>query len=151
MIIFIDCEYNGWGGALISMALVPLDPDAPTFYEVVQPPPCTAIDAWVEANVLPHLDMAGDPLTREDFAAKLARYLARFSAVHLVADWPEDVELFCRHLITGPGERIDTPPLTMEVRRDIDTELSAIPHHALHDAFALRRSWQAATNSQESP
>lgn len=140
MILFIDCEYNGWGGALISMALVPLDPCAPTFYEVVQPPPCTAIDPWVEANVLPHIDAA--QLTREQFAKKLAHYLARFPAVHLVADWPEDVELFCRHLITGPGTRIGTPPLTMEVRRDIGTEASAVPHHALHDAMALRRSWQ---------
>lgn len=151
MIIFIDCEYNGLGGALISMALVPLDPDAPTFYEVVQPPPCTAIDQWVADNVLPHLDMTGDPLTRDEFASKLARYLARFPAVHLIADWPEDIELFCRHLITGPGERIDTPPLTMVVRRDIDTELSSVPHHALHDAFALRRSWIAVTGNGAAP
>jgi hypothetical protein len=39
-------------------------------------------------------------------------------------------------LITGPGTRLDTPPLTMEVLR-VDT-VSTNPHNALADATALR-------------
>lgn len=139
VVLFIDCEYNGWGGGLISMALVPLDPNALTFYEVAAY--VTPLEPWVRHNVEPLLEPGRERLTNVEFAQALSRYLARFSAIHVVADWPEDIELFCRALITGPGERVDTPPLTMEVRRDIDTGASAVPHHAFHDAVALRRSW----------
>ena len=148
MILFIDCEYTGFGGDLISMALLPLDPAGASFYQVVVPPPTATIDSWVADNVLPHI--AGEPhATREEFAQALQQYLAQFEAIHLVADWPEDIALFCMALLTGPGMRIDTPPLTMEVRRDIDTELSAVPHHAYHDVVALRRSWIEATGKSE--
>jgi hypothetical protein len=58
--------------------------------------------------------------------------------VHLVADWPEDIQHFCEALITAPGLRIDTPPLTMEIRRDLDA-VSALPHNALEDARAIMR------------
>jgi hypothetical protein len=39
-------------------------------------------------------------------------------------------------LFIGPGTRLDTPPLTMQVLR-VDT-VSSNPHHALYDAWALR-------------
>ena len=152
-ILFIDCEYNGRGGALISMALVPLTDPGRRFYEVAPPNPLEAVDHWVSQNVLPLIEEEKPQLDREAFAQAMSRYLAQFShGVHIVADWPEDIELFCRALITGPGERVDTPPLTMEVRRDIDTEASTIPHHALADALALRRSWIEAEGwTEEAP
>jgi hypothetical protein len=56
----------------------------------------------------------------------------------LVADWPEDIQHFCELLITGPGLRLDTPPLTIEIRRDLDA-VSALPHNALEDARAIKR------------
>ena len=52
-------------------------------------------------------------------------------------DWPEDIEHFCAALICGPGMRINTPPLTMEIRRDLNGA-SQLPHNALADAKANR-------------
>ena len=66
----------------------------------------------------------------------LRLWLAQFDAVHIVADWPEDIAHFCKALITGPGYRLDTPPLTMEVLR-IDAG-SELPHNALADARGIR-------------
>ena len=47
---FLDVEFNGFGGPLISLALVPEDPDAAPFYEAL---PCPKPDVWVAAHVLP--------------------------------------------------------------------------------------------------
>lgn len=71
------------------------------------------------------LEIKGESIGHADFA------------VQQIADWPEDVAHFCNFLITGPGTRIDTPPLTFEVRRDLDA-VSKIPHNALEDARAMR-------------
>ena len=69
---------------------------------------------------------------------RLGSWLSVYDAIHIIADWPEDIAHFCRALITGPGIRINTPPLTMEIRRDLDA-VSELPHNALADARAIRR------------
>ena len=66
----------------------------------------------------------------------LQKFLHGFDKVHIVADWPEDIKHFCDALIIGPGMRLNTPPLTMEVLR-IDAQ-STLPHNALHDARGIR-------------
>ena len=137
MEVFIDCEWNGYRGALITMALVAMD--GREMY--VGMPITDSLDPWVREHVVPHI---GDPQPmagRLDLASRIAAFLAPYEAVHLIADWPEDIERFCRALITGPGMRVDTPPLTMEVRRDLDAVASAVPHNALEDARALRSSY----------
>ena len=75
-------------------------------------------------------------ITLESLQKNLAHFLSQFDSVHIIADWPEDIMWFCKVLITGPGTRLDTPPLTMRVLR-VDT-VSSNPHHALYDAWALR-------------
>lgn len=52
----------------------------------------------------------------------------------------EDIAFFCKVLICGPGVRLNTPPLTLEIRRDLDGIPSDLPHNALHDARALMAS-----------
>ena len=47
MKLFLDCEFNGFGGELISMALV--DENERYFYEVL---PCINPTAWVLDNVI---------------------------------------------------------------------------------------------------
>jgi hypothetical protein len=129
MRLWIDCEFNGYGGELISMALV--DEDGLEWYESLG---CAAADPWVAANVIPVLDIVSTsrPLMQES----LERFLGAYASVHIVSDWPDDIRYFCELLITGPGTRIKTPPLTCEVLR-IDP-ISARPHNALADARALR-------------
>lgn len=130
MRIWIDTEFNEFRGDLISLALV--DEDGLEFYEVL---PCKNPGAWVAENVMPILGKP--PIHPRQMALGLQNWLSYYDTVHIVADWPEDIEHFCRALITGPGLRIDTPPLTMEVRRDLDA-VSELPHNALADARAIR-------------
>ncbi len=93
---FLDTEYNGWGGALLSLALVPddgeelyltLDWDGP-------------LEPWVERNVVPYLDSVPEQLVsprlspRRCGAHALAHYLAGDPEPLIVADWPEDIAQF---------------------------------------------------------
>lgn len=126
---FIDCEWNEFGGDLISMALV--GQDGAEWYEVTH---CPNPGRWVAEHVLPILGKA--PITREAMRHSLHSFLAPYESVEIVADWPEDIEQFCRLLITGPGTRIDTPPLCMWVVR-LDAP-SKLPHNALEDARGIR-------------
>lgn len=130
MNLYIDTEFNEFGGALISMALV--SECGREFYEVL---PCAEPGEWVAENVMPILGKA--PIPGHQFQARLQAYLGQFDSIHVVADWPEDIQHFCFALITGPGMRLNTPALTMEIRRDLDAD-SALPHNALADARAIR-------------
>lgn len=130
MRLFLDCEFNGFKGELISMAIIA--EDGREWYEVL---PCENPVQWVAENVIPILNR--EPLKNmAELTLSLFRFLQQFETVHIVADWPEDIVYFCQTLITGPGMRIDTPPLTMEVIR-IESE-SVIPHNALCDARGIR-------------
>ena len=129
MDIFIDGEWNGYGGQLISMALCA--EDGREWYEVLQ---CEQPCPWVEENVMPILNKT--PIAYSDFQESLKEFLGQFDSVTIIADWPEDIERFCAALITGPGERLDTPPLRMEIQR-IDAG-SEQPHNALADARGIR-------------
>ena len=142
MRIWIDCEFNEHAGRheLISMALVAND--GREWYEVL---PCYRPGAWVLENVIPRLGKG--PTTPEAFAESLREFLAPYPAVHVIADWPSDIALFCDALIVGPGCRIDTPALTLEIIR-LDGE-SAEPHNALADARGIRDVHIAAM--QEKP
>jgi hypothetical protein len=133
MKLFIDCEFNEFKGELISMALV--DEQGIFFYEVL---PCPNPGAWVAEHVIPILEKK--PIRLEQLQFRLQAFLSHYDNVHLIADWPEDIKHFCDALITGPGMRINTPALTMEIRRDLDA-VSHIPHNALADAFAIRAKY----------
>jgi hypothetical protein len=132
MKLFIDGEWNSYGGELISLALVPEIGEH--FYEVLG---CDNPDPWVAENVMTKLGK--NRITMSEMQEKLEAYLSQFESIHIVADWPEDVMWFCKVLITGPGTRINTPPLSLEVLR-VDT-VSMNPHNALADAGALRSWW----------
>ena len=143
MRLFLDCEFNSMGGELISLALVPEDASYGYFYEVVTVG--AMLDPWVAEHVVPHLHLT--PISVETRQESLESYLAQFDTVHIVADWPDDIAYFSRALITGPGTRIDTPPLTMEVLR-VDAP-SELPHNALFDARGIREFVLAQEASAE--
>lgn len=134
MNIYLDTEFNDFGGELISLAMV--DENGREFYAVLN---CPNPTPWVAVNVMPVLGRPQASLRM--LQTRMEAWLAVYPRAHIVADWPEDISHFCRALITGPGMRIDTPPLSLEVRRDLDSEASAIPHNALEDARAI---WRAA-------
>ena len=139
---FLDTEYNGWGGALLSLALVP--DDGEELYLTLDWD--SALEPWVERHVVPYLDTVPAELTsprlnRADAARMLAHYLAGDPAPLIVADWPEDIAQFNMLLLTGPGMMVDVPPLSFQfiALAGFSTAAnSAVPHNALHDARALR-------------
>jgi len=139
---FLDTEYNGWGGALLSLALVPDDGEE-LYLTLGWDCP---LEEWVERNVVPYLDMVPDGLvsprmSRADAARTLAHYLAGDPEPLIVADWPEDIAQFNLLLLTGPGTMIEVPGLTFMFQPLSGFSTAAnskVPHNALHDARALR-------------
>ena len=140
---FLDTEYNGFGGQLLSLALVPED-GGEEFYVTLQ---CDApLDPWVERHVIPFLDMVPDALTsprlhRRAAAEALSAWLAHDEAPDIVADWPEDLAQLAMLLVTGPGLMVPVPPLSLHLLPlgGFSTAAnSVVPHNALHDARALR-------------
>ncbi len=138
MNIYIDCEWNGYGGQLISVALVSENDDI--FYRVL--PIAEPIDPWVSENVIPVLySSAGIKCSvesKQDLQKQLQHYLSQFDLINIIADWPEDLKWFCELLITGPGEMIRIPEFTMEYR-NIES-ISTVPHNAVNDAYAIMQA-----------
>lgn len=152
---FLDTEYNGWGGALLALALVPED-GGHEFYLTLD---CSdPLEAWVELNVIPYLNSVPEALAsprvgRADAARELSGWLMREydaqSLIHypdvieleVVADWPEDISQICNLLMIGPGSIVDIPPVSFRLVQLPGFSTAAnskVPHNALHDARALR-------------
>ena len=139
---FLDTEYNGWGGALLSLALVP--DEGEELYLTLDWE--GTLETWVERHVVPYLDTVPDSLvsprmSRADAARTIAHYLVGDSEPLIVADWPEDLALFNALIVTGPGVMAEIPRLRFEFQplAGFSTAAnSAVPHNALHDARALR-------------
>ena len=139
---FLDTEYNGIGGALLSLALVPDSGDE--IYLTFQT--SGPLVEWVERHVVPYLDSVPEQLscprlTRSDAAKELERYLRHDEEPIIFADWPEDVAQFCNLMITGPGDMIDVRHVNFRLAPMSNFSTAAnskVPHNALHDARALR-------------
>jgi hypothetical protein len=139
---FLDTEYNGIGGALLSLALVPDDGEELYLTLKTDEP----LVEWVERHVVPYLDAVPDQLscprlTRADAAAALERYLRHDTEPLVFADWPEDIALFCNLMVTGPGDMIDLRHVVFRLAPMTNFSTAAnskVPHNALHDARALR-------------
>lgn len=137
MRLFLDTEFNGFGGRLISMALVPENSAVREFYKELEIR--DQLEPWVRDNVVPHLILA--PCSYWDFQQALAQYLWQMGECTIIADWPDDIRYFCESLITGPGQMLSfVPNLKFELDQGIEYE-SAVPHNALHDARAIRQSY----------
>lgn len=132
---FIDCEFNGFDGPLISIALVPEHEERPDFYAVL---PCHRPLRWVADHVMPVL--GASPQSRADVVTAFTAYIAGDPDPVLVADWPEDIA-HAASLLAFQG-RSAVPPVRFELLNlpGFDTaSASTQPHNAIADARALRR------------
>ena len=139
---FLDCEFNGFGGALMSLGLAPEDGGEEYYVEI---PLEEEPEEWVARHVVPYLhsvpDMLYNRLDRIAAAHDIARYLSADPDPEIVADWPEDIALFCRLLLTAETEIVDISSLRFHFIRTpgfSTARNSRVPHNALHDARALR-------------
>ncbi len=139
---FLDTEFNGFGGDLISIALVPEHGDHEFYATLPLPDP---LHPWVQRNVAPYLHMAhcddSGPQSAVEAGEALAEYLRSDPHAVVVADWPDDIAHFCSLLTTGPGEIVNLGPVDFQLLSTPGFSTSAnskVPHNALHDARALR-------------
>jgi hypothetical protein len=136
--LFLDTEFNGFGGRLMSLALVPDRDTVPEFYKELTMN--DQLHPWVKENVVPHLIMV--PCSYNEYQNALAEYLWNLHEdVIIVADWPDDIKFFCESLITGPGMMINMfNHVTFQLELGLQYE-SKVPHNALHDARGIKEAY----------
>ena len=141
---YLDCEFDGLGGDLLSMAIV--SEFGRSMYVVMDQAAC---DPWVQTHVVPLLANAQLNVPypcifgadAEQLSTALETYFEGENEIHIVADWPDDINYLCNALVTGPGTMINIPGITFEVVRvnAYPTDLpGAVQHNAWWDAMALR-------------
>lgn len=133
---FVDAEFNGFGGDLISLAAVPEDAAAAPFYEAVE---CRRPSAWVREHVLPVIQTRPRPMA--EVAGLFANYLYGDVAPIIVADWPEDIAHAAALLTNSKGGRLVNTEVVFRLLGQLEfsaNRLSKVPHNAYYDALALR-------------
>ena len=141
---YIDCEFDGHGGPLLSMALV-TDGDDSIHIAAKQ----FATDSWVIANVVTIMDQHSAPKSayvhEYEVGGVIRAFIGDDTAPTIIADSPVDIGRFCAAISTGPDGKwasADYPRMTFEVH-NVDcypTDLEgAVQHNAWWDAMALRR------------
>ncbi len=144
MNVFLDAEFNGFGGALISLGLA--CEDGPEWYEVAEIPP--EPHPFVAQHVLPLL--AKEPIGRERFSESLAEFLASVPEPVIIADWPDDIRCLCDGLGQfGSGMRCRLG-CTFVLLPEQPLCALQTTHNALADARALRL-WYAESCFASSP
>lgn len=144
---YLDTEFNGFLGELISLAMVAEDGRELYLSNIDRLE--NNVD-WVRENVVPIIFAPGAepiPSNLEQISHQIGSFLAHDSRPHIVVDWPDDIKYLCEAVITGPGEMIAVPRMQFELIR-IDaypTKLpGAVQHNALWDARALRHAIERA-------
>lgn len=139
---YLDTEFDGFGGPLLSLALVREDGESLYLTYITR----TVEEAWVKENVVPIMRSVPFEVSVVNCgymggAYRIAEFLQGDDSPHIHTDWPDDIRYFCQAIIVGPGQMVSIPHLTFEVHR-VDaypTDLpGAIQHNAWWDAMALR-------------
>ena len=139
---FLDTEFNGFFGELISLALVREDGESLYIIYKIE----SELDPWVRDNVVPILatDKCENRIiakTRLEGANAIAKFLKGDSVPYIITDWPDDVKYFCQAIITGPGVMASIPRVVFDIVR-VDayptTLEGAVQHNAWWDALALK-------------
>lgn len=149
---FLDTEFDGASGPLLTLALVREDGASIYVHHDFEP-----MDIWVRHNVKPVIHDCPEPPVaswdREALAGAVADFLRPDHEPIIVADWLADVSHLCQLLSAGAlywsdpkGHLGNMPPLRFEVS-NVDTYPTTLPgavqHNAWWDAMALRHKLAA--------
>lgn len=142
MNLYIDTEFDGHGGPLISLAIA--GDDGKAWYGIFNAHCGTD---WVASNVAPKLYVEPPTISGDEATLRLslAEFLRSRPGCTMWADWPADFE-HLTHLMCGNSysdsfmipctmQMIETPPGEPKPEH---------PHNALSDAVALMR-WHKST------
>ena len=146
---FLDTEFNGMGGKLLTLAMV--CEDGRELYLATLHHDET-VDGWVLENVVPVVSSIGAMpkyVNHDQFGASIYEFLKDDPMPSIMADWPDDIAYFCKAIIVGPGKVINLQRLQFYwVRIDAyPTSLpGAVQHNALWDARALRHAFMGRNN-----
>lgn len=151
--LYLDTEFNGHGGELISLALA--STSGRHWYAVTAPYiPRAGQDPWVADNVMPLLykmQPTVDAASSSDDVIRfwLKEYLVSFpQPLAIYADWPADFE-HLMNLMCGPTfGRSFVVPCTMHLIKGAD-QTPEIPHNALSDAIALMEWHQSVRRAAD--
>ena len=146
-VFYIDCEFDGHNGQLLSIALVG---ETDSIHIKTTSP---VKDDWVLENVLPLMDMHNAPksvsVSLNDVGAVIRAFLGDCKCPVIIADSPVDIGRFCRALSTGNDGQwasTDFPAMRFEVH-NVDcyptTLEGAVQHNAWWDAMALKAALSA--------
>lgn len=150
---YLDTEFDGHGGPLLSLALVREDG-----FSIHLRTGIRAMDLWVIRNVEPLMDehdadLFGTLERPNDVGAKIRWFLHTDTHPVIVADAPGDIARFCVAIGTGAdGEWTATeyPQITFEyhnVEPYPTTLPGAVQHNAWWDAMALREKLALPTSA----
>lgn len=146
--LYIDCEFNGFGGELISMALVA--EDGREWYGVLPEP--RIWNEWVYDHVLPVLNDPEPTIvarSREEFQVSLGTWLYPYDNPTIVADWYTDLVHFFSMFAGNRHEESMAFPCKAELRCDLPSPASLVPHNALADARAIRAALASPSTHQK--
>lgn len=136
--LFIDCEFDGFGGELISMALYTGNEYTSFYVEIFQN---NIKDDWVKENVIPKLNrgVRGGAVTKKHAAELLSDFLCDVSGeITIVADWHDDIKYFCDLINIAPGKSVPLPrKINFELDYNLSSKESKVPHNAFFDAMAI--------------
>jgi len=140
---FLDTEFNGFGGSLISLGLV--SDGGPTLYLIYGVP--AAPTGFVRDHVQPKLESVPPSVTirrvsQSQGAYAIEAFLRGDAEPEIIADWPDDVRLCCQALMIESGVMADIDRLRFDIHRvnPYPTDLvGAVEHNAWWDAMALRQ------------
>jgi len=144
---YIDCEFDGHDGPLLSLAMVREDGVSIHIRTLAEPK-----DPWVIANVWPLMtEQDADFMTMTDWVGGDIRdFIGGDPQPHVIADSPVDIARFCQAVSTGEDggwASADYERMTFTVE-NVDcypTDLpGAVQHNAWWDARALRHKLSAA-------
>lgn len=146
MRLYLDTEFNGHGGELISLALATPE-EGLYFYGVKSWITPKSIHPWVAEHVMPKITAFefGPGLKPEmaqphDFKRQLHRFLGAFPDAHIYADWPHDFAHLMNCLAGETYEQALDYQCTMHLIKTPPGEpVPEVPHNALSDAIALMR------------
>jgi hypothetical protein len=151
---YLDTEFNGHDGDLLSIGLV--SEDLQKHFYGIREYRRIAVHPWVKENVYPVLKSVPSFVDTAYFADSpslgkaIAKFLENDSDPVIITDWPEDIAYFCKALITSPGWMVDIRALKFEMYcvNAYPTALAdAVQHNAWWDAMALRHVLYAVLNT----
>lgn len=143
-LLFLDCEFNGYQGELISLAMYDPSGRAPSlFCELDLNTLTKPIEEFVKLHVIPNMDntMACYCVNRDDLNKAVCDYLLLVPGYTIIADWAEDFI----HLLActaGPNGLKRLPYLKLQLVTTPDVYVSHKPHNALADAMALSKNYK---------